>query len=41
MTVYLGRRETEKLASGDMVKVEIDGEYHYIDGTDVRRAFRE
>lgn len=34
--VYLGRRESKKIASGDLVKVRYDGEYIWIDGTDVR-----
>jgi hypothetical protein len=34
--VYLDRRKTEKLTRGGKVKVSVDGETVWIEGTDVR-----
>lgn len=33
---YLSTRQAKKLASGDGVKVRVDGEYIWISGRDVR-----
>lgn len=35
--VYLGSRECEKLADGDKVTVEVDGETVWLHGSRVRR----